>query len=126
VQESSEFDSKVLVVDINEILSPNVEDLIRKIFDRFRYPLATEKIEHVIDEHRKMIQLQQSLRDMETIKGIIDAIQQQQHLAYPRLSLAAEAVLQRRLHHAGYELLCFDLDEIPLDTTALRRILKKK
>lgn len=118
-----ELDGLIQTVTVKEILSNDVEGLIAKIFSRFGFPLNDDAIGVIRNEHQKLISLQQSVSEISTIQNIVSAIQQGIDIQFDKLSLYAESILQRRLRQKGYNLQCYNLNELPTSTAALHKLL---
>lgn len=74
----------------------------------------------------KWKQAQQYIVDeFESINKIISAVTSQQSLTWQPMSIISEAIVQRRLRDAGYEIKCANLDIFPNDSKTLYNLLEK-
>lgn len=116
-------DDSVLTIKLKEIVNGDVEELVNKIFSYFGFPLKPAAMEVIKREHQKMLSLQTALGEIYVINHVVSAIQANEHINFQPLSLYAESVLQRRLRHLGYEMRCYNVNELPNNTTDLHKLL---
>jgi hypothetical protein len=109
----------VLVINIDDILYGNVTKLVRKMFDHAKMPLREEALTHIKQEHVKMLSLQKSIVELKIIKATVDACLSKQNISMQPISLAGEAIVQKRLRDHGIELRCYGLNDWPTKTGEL-------
>jgi transcription termination factor NusB len=104
-----------------EDLFENFETTIRKILEYSGYTLARTNFDEVFSAWRP---LQKHYRKQELIDDIVDATINDKYLEWSNLSLIDEAIVQmclRDLHKL--DMMCYNVNVFPTNTTDLRKLL---
>jgi hypothetical protein len=104
-----------------EDLFENFETTIRKILEYSGYTLARSNFDEVFSAWRP---LQKHYRKQELIDDIVDATINDKYLEWSNLSLIDEAIVQMRLRDLHkLDMMCYNVNVFPTNTTDLRKLL---
>lgn len=112
-----------LTINIDEILYGDVDLLVKKMFSFCNIPLRDDVVPHMQKEHARMLELQQSIKELAIIKETINACLEGREIEIPPISLVAQAIIQKRLRDQGVELRCYGLNNWPKTSSELIKLL---
>lgn len=113
---------KLIKIDIRDLFN-NFETTIKSLLTKLHLPLIRNDFDFV---YRNWLPLQQHQNKDKVVKQIIDSVINQNNFDWSseKLSIVDEAIVQMRLRDLhNLDMLCYNLNEFPSNTTELRKVL---